>query len=223
MVNSRIVIRGTWDKEPRVNADGTADLLLTNIFESNANKDIRNMSDSVFLVRLSKKAYLRYKKQFKKDDRQIYIVGYVKTALSKKGSPFIYVSPILITFNKIDKLAVSIKKTFEYKYKSIPWWELLEEKDFIEIHHSEIDIVDDKHKNGFLSRLDLRANKNKNLNVAVRKRNDRYELTIGLRSLAIARILNLNVRAYVTDESYEDLVNKFDIDDGNEFQNDSNQ
>lgn len=213
MVYSRIVIRGTVDKEPKVNKDGSADIILTNTYEETANKDIRDKGDSIFLVKLRKRLYEKHKKQFNRQ-REISIIGYVKTGLSKKGAPFVYVSPTSIEFTKLSKINIKKNKIFKTKTQPIPWWQLLKDEDFIEISSSEIDIIDDRHLNGCVSELNIKR-RNTSLCVAVKPYNGRYELIIGLKPLMIAKVFNLNVKAYVTDESYDELVERFDIDGEN--------
>lgn len=214
MVHSRIIIKGTIDKEPKVNKDGSADIILTNTYEEIANKDIRDKGESIFLVKLRKRLYEKHKAQFRRQ-REIYIVGYLKTGLSKKGKPFVYVSPISVEFKKLSKIAMKNKnKIFKTKTHPVSWWELLECKDFVEINSSEIDITDKKHLNGTVANVNLKKRKAP-LYVAVRPCNGKYELILGLKSLLIAKMFNLNVAAYITEESYDELVERFDIDDEN--------
>ena len=41
-VNSRILITGALDKEPTIHDDGTVDLILTNVIDEPARKDIKS-------------------------------------------------------------------------------------------------------------------------------------------------------------------------------------
>lgn len=218
MVYSRIVIRGIIDKEPKRNEDGSVDVILTNTYEEDANKDIRDKGNSVFLVRISKRLYKRHKEQLKVQ-RDINITGYIKTGLSKKGAPFVYVSPTYIKFmepttSEQTKVKINKDKIFNTKPPTISWWKLLKDEDFIEINASEIDIIDDIHINGSISGLDF-VKRDEPLYVAVKPYNDKYGLTIGLRALIIAKAFNLNVKAYVTNKTHKELFKRFDIDKEN--------
>lgn len=213
MVYSRIIIQGTIDKEPKVNEDGSADIILINTYEEKANRDIRGKGESVFLVKLRKKMYEKHKKQLNRE-KQISIIGYIKTGVSKKGKPFIYVSPVSIEFYPLEKMTIKKKKIFNTNTQQVPWWQLLNDEDFIEINANEIFVIDDKHLNANISNVNLKR-RNVPLYVAVKPSNGKYELIIGLKSLLIAKIFNLNVKSYVTEQSYDELVEQFDIDEEN--------
>lgn len=218
MVYSRIIIQGTIDKEPKVNEDGSADIILVNAYEKKANRDIRDKGASVFLVKLRKKLYEKHKKQLN-GEKQISIIGYIKTGMSKKGKPFIYVSPVSIEFYDVAKMSIKKNRIFKTKTQQVPWWQLLEDKDFIEISTNEIEIIDDRHLNGNLANVELKKRKTP-LHVAVKPHNGKYKLILGLKPLLIAKLFDLNVRAYVTDKSYDELIKRFDIDEENVNSND---
>ncbi|MGL5438939.1 MAG: hypothetical protein ACRDA4_00945, partial [Filifactoraceae bacterium] len=93
MVNSRIFITGCLDKEPKLNNDGTVDLILTNVIDEHARKDIKNKGNSIFLVKLSNTQWKSKKKSLMKPDREVKVIGHIKALVNKKGIPFIYVSP----------------------------------------------------------------------------------------------------------------------------------
>lgn len=93
MVNSRIVITGSLDREPKINEDETVDLILTTTIDESARKDIQDKGNSIILVKLSKTQWKSKNKSLLKPNKEIKVVGHVKALANKKGIPFIYVSP----------------------------------------------------------------------------------------------------------------------------------
>ena len=216
MVNSKIVLRGTLDREPKENEDGSVDLILTNVIEENSPKKLKEKGDSVFLVKLTEGMWKKSRKKLRKENTEFSIVGGVKASVNKKGMPFIYVHADNVLVKK-KKIEISVKDLDEeintITRKVVPWFKNLEDEDFIEIAPEEVLLVEEDHLEAKFKYLNFEAlNKRQNLNIAVRKlENGKYALVSGINNFMVGKMFNRNYRAYVTELEREDFIIKFEI------------
>lgn len=232
MIHSRIIIQGKLEKEPKVNEDGTADLILTNEIENNANSNIKIMGKSLFLVKINKGLYEENKDRLHNLGLIVSIIGYVKVLKNKKGIPYIYVSantvnvygenskknkgmrlallrndPTILSNVNDDIVSKKTKKTKEIKR----WWSLLNEQDFTVLQSDKIVVTEEVHQKGKMT-IDISEKIEQGLYVAVKKMDDGcYSLVSGLKALMIAKTLDLDVKAYITEKSIDEFVNVFEI------------
>jgi hypothetical protein len=227
MVNSRITLFGKIDKDPKVNEDGTIDLIVTNEIEEDAKKDIKKLGKSIFLIRLTNKQAETYIKKLKKDNIYLEARGYVKSMVNKKGAPYIYISPDSINYfdeekekkkllnkkPKINNIKTKVNEP-EINKKSgyVDWRQFFEPSDFVTIHSSKIKIVDEEHLNAKLTyvNLEMARNTEKKISIAVRPlENGEYALVSGIRKFIAAKVLEKSVDCYITDLNSEEFKEKF--------------
>ncbi|MEG1312452.1 MAG: hypothetical protein RSD47_10665 [Romboutsia sp.] len=225
MVNSRIFITGSLDKEPKLNEDGTVDLILTNVIDDNARKDIKSKGNSIFLVKLSKAQWKSKKKKLLKPNREIKVVGHIKALVNKKGVPFIYVSPQSVEVFEVQDKKEKEPKVMKFKglssqindanKKYIPWRNAVDDSEFIELDPAKVILEDEEHINAQFKWLDLKKGRTyTNYIVAVRKIDeDKYALVSGIARYIVAKIFNKKLSAYVTDLTREEFIEEFDIID----------
>lgn len=222
MVNSRIFIIGALDREPIINGDGTVDLVLTNVIDEHARKDIKNKGNSIFLVKLSKVQWKSKKKSLLKPNKEVKVIGHIKALVNKKGVPFIYVSPqsveVLDIYNKDKEHRVKQFKGLssqinEINKKYIPWRNTVDDSEFIVLDPAKVILEDEDHINAQFNWLDLKKGRTyTNYTVAVRKIDeDKYALVSGIGRYIVAKIFNKKLSAYVTDLTREEFVEEFDI------------
>ncbi|MGL4914287.1 MAG: hypothetical protein ACRC3Y_17840 [Romboutsia sp.] len=223
MVNSRIVITGSLDREPKINEDETVDLILTNTIDEYARKDIQDKGNSIILVKLSKTQWKSKKKSLLKPNTEIKVVGHVKALVNKKGTPFIYVSPQNIDIYEAKE--VKDIKDINKKFKGIanqvnianktyiPWRKAVDKSEFITLDPAKIILEDEDHVNAQFNWLDLKNGRGKkDFTVAVRKIDeDKYALVSGISRYIIAKVFNENLSAYVTDLTREEFTSEFEI------------
>ncbi|MDK2586811.1 hypothetical protein QOZ83_13180 [Romboutsia sedimentorum] len=223
MINSRIVITGSLDREPKIREDGTVDLILTNTIDEYARKDIQDKGNSIILVKLSKVQWKSKKKSLLKPNKEIKVIGHVKALVNKKGTPFIYVSPQSIEIYEVPE--VKDIKEINKKFKGIsnqinvvnktyiPWRKAVEKSEFIELDPAKVILEDEDHVNAQFNWLDLKNGRSrKDFTVAVRKIDeDKYALVSGIARYIIAKVFNENLSAYVTDLTREDFAREFEI------------
>ncbi|MCU9810188.1 hypothetical protein LEQ06_19820 [Paraclostridium sp. AKS46] len=223
MVNSRIFITGSLDKEPKVNEDGSADLILNNTVDEHARKDIKDKGNSIFLVKLSKAQWKSKKNSILKPNREIKVVGHIKALVNKKGTPFIYVAPQSVEVYEVkdEKNTNNRQKSFKgminqinvANKKYIPWRKAVDESEFIELDPAKVILEDDEHINAQFNWMDFKKGRNiKEFTVAVRKIDeDKYALVSGIGRYIVAKVFNMKLSAYVTDLTREEFANEFDI------------
>ncbi len=223
MVNSRIVITGSLDREPKINEDETVDLILINTIDEYARKDIQDKGNSIILVKLSKTQWKSKKKSLLKPNKEIKVVGHVKALVNKKGTPFIYVSPQNIDIYEAKE--VKDIKDINKKFKGIanqvnianktyiPWRKAVDKSEFIILDPAKIILEDEDHVNAQFNWLDLKNGRGKkDFTVAVRKIDeDKYALVSGIARYIIAKVFNENLSAYVTDLTREEFTSEFEI------------
>ena len=220
MIKSKILIKGTLDREPKENEDGSVDLILTNVIEDNAPKELRKKGDSIFLVRISPKTWKRNRKVIRKENAEFSVIGGVKASVNKKGMPFIYVQAdyVLVRNNK-PKIDTTVKELNQQinkiKNKVVPWFADLGDEDFIELTPEVVLLVEEDHLEANFKWLDFKElNKRTELNIAVRKlENGKYALVSGIKNFIAGKVFNKNYRAYITDLEREEFVIKFEIKD----------
>ena len=223
MVNSRIVVTGSLDREPKINEDETVDLILTNTIDEYARKDMQDKGNSIILVKLSKTQWKSKKKSLLKQNKEIQVVGHIKALVNKKGIPFIYVSPQNIEIYEAKEVK-DIKETNK-KFKGIssqinianktyiPWRKAVDKSEFITLDPAKVILEDEEHINAQFNWLDLKNGKDrKDFTVAVRKIDeDKYALVSGIARYIIAKVFNENLSAYVTDLTREEFASEFEI------------
>lgn len=221
MVNSRVLIKGSLDRDPKMNDDGTVTLFFTNKIESHAPIDIKDKGDSIFLVKLSKNQWRRIHKAAKKPDREISIMGFIKASKNKKDIPFIYVSPIDIRVHPITSTDEPTKKrgfrvstlSKSIDHKELPrisWIDKLNEDDFIDLSPELIDLTEEEHLKSNISSICFSKYENEDLYIAVRKIScDRYSLVTGMNRFIVGKCLNKNFKAYVTELSRDEFMKEF--------------
>lgn len=151
MVKSKILIKGTLDREPRENEDGSVDLILTNVIEDNAPKALRKKGESIFLVRVSPKIWKNNRRIIRKENAEFSVIGGVKASVNKKGMPFVYVQADYVLVNKhrqkIDTTTKELNQKIDrIKNKVVPWFADLKDEDFIELTPDEIVLVEEDRK-----------------------------------------------------------------------------
>lgn len=223
MVNSRIFILGSLDKEPKVNEDGTVDLLLTNTVEEMARKDIKAKGNSIFLVRLSKNQWNSNKTKLLEKNNEIKVIGYLKALVNKKGVPFVYVAPEIIDVYDIKKSEEKNNKGKAFKgvsfqvnianKKYVPWRRFINPDDIIELDPRKVILEDEDHINAQFKWLDFQKGRSySEYVVAVRKIDeDRYVLVSGLNRYIIAKIFNKKLSAYITDLTREEFAAEYEV------------
>jgi hypothetical protein len=223
MINSRIVITGSLDREPKIREDGTVDLILTNTIDEYARKDMQDKGNSIILVKLSKVQWKSKKKSLLKPNKEIKVIGHVKALVNKKGTPFIYVSPQSIEIyeapevkdiKEINKKFKGISNQINIVNKTyIPWRKAVDKSEFIELDPAKVILEDEDHVNAQFNWLDLKNGRSrKDFTVAVRKIDeDKYALVSGIARYIIAKVFNENLSAYVTDLTREEFAREFEI------------
>lgn len=223
MVTSRIFLTGSLDKEPKVHADGSADLILTNTLDDYARQDIKDKGNSIFLVKLSKAQWKSKRKSILKPDREIKIIGHIKALVNKKGTPFIYVSPQSIEVYEVKDEKDINERTKHFKgivnqvnianKKYIPWRKAIDESEFIELDPNKVILEDEEHMNAQFNWMDFKKGRNiKEFTVAVRKIDeDKYALVSGMGRYIVAKVFNMKLSAYVTDLTREEFSKEFEI------------
>lgn len=221
MVNSRVLIKGSLDRDPKMNDDGTVTLFFTNKIESYTSTDIKEKGDSIFLVKLSKNQWRRIHKAIKKPNREISIMGLIKASKNKKGTPFIYVSPTDIKIYPIpssDELPKkrgfrrsTLAKAIDYgELQKISWIDKLNEDDFIDLSSELIDLTEEEHLKSKISSICFSKYENEDLYIAVRKTScNRYSLVSGINRFIVGKCLNKNFKAYVTELSRDEFMKEF--------------
>lgn len=225
MVKSKILIKGTLDREPRENEDGSVDLILTNVIEDNAPKALRKKGESIFLVRVSPKIWKNNRRIIRKENAEFSVIGGVKASVNKKGMPFVYVQADYVLVNKhrqkIDTTTKELNQKIDrIKNKVVPWFADLKDEDFIELTPDEIVLVEEDHLEANFKWLDFKElNRRTELNIAVRKlENGKYALVSGIKNFIAGKVFNKNYRAYITDLEREEFVIKFEIKDDRKIQ-----
>lgn len=225
MVKSKILIKGTLDREPKENEDGSVDLILTNVIEDHAPKELRKKGDSIFLVRLSPNIWKHHRRRIRKENAEFSVIGGVKASVNKKGVPFVYVqADSVLVKNDTPKIDTSIKELNQrinkIKNKVVPWFAGLGDEDFIELAPDNVVLVEQDHLEANFKWLDFKElNKRTELNVAVRKlENGKYALVSGIKNFIAGKVFNKNYRAYITDLGREDFVIKFEIKEDRKVQ-----
>ena len=195
-------------------------LFFTNKIESYASTDIKEKGDSIFLVKLSKNQWRRIHKAVKKTDREISIMGFIKASINKKGTPFIYVSPIDIKIYPIPDVeelpkkrgfrVSTLSKSIDHKeLPRISWIDKLNEDDFIDLSPELIYLTEEEPLKSNISSICFSKYENEDLYIAVRKTScNRYALVSGINRFIVGKCLNKNFKAYVTELS-RDEFNKF--------------
>lgn len=223
MINSRIVITGSLDREPKIREDGTVDLILTNTIDEHARKDMQDKGNSIILVKLSKVQWKSKKKSLLKPNKEIKVIGHVKALVNKKGTPFIYVSPQSIEIyeapevediKEINKKFKGISNQINVVNKTyIPWRKAVDKSEFIELDPAKVILEDEDHVNAQFNWLDFKNGRaRKDFTVAVRKIDeDKYALVSGIARYIIAKVFNENLSAYVTDLTREEFAREFEI------------
>ncbi|MGL5567691.1 MAG: hypothetical protein ACRDB9_00465 [Cetobacterium sp.] len=220
MITSRIYITGTLDREPKVNEDGTVDLILTNIIEEEAPKMIREKGSSVFLVKISKPQWKCIRNKISKDDAIFSIMGRVKASTNKKGTPFIYINADYIQINKKtepEKPVYGVKQ-MQRKIRNIdnlitPWFKQLDDEDFIIINPGDVELVEQEHLESEFKYLSFKKlGEREDLYIAVKKIDSgKYGLVSGIKNFMVGKIYNKPFKAYVTELDREGFVDEFRI------------
>lgn len=216
MINSKIFISGTLDREPKINEDGSVDLILTNVVEENAPKILREKGESIFLVKVSKAKWKYIRKSIKKDKAVFSVIGGVKTLVNKKGMPFLYVyandiivkkEPNIKGFKAIEKIANNSNNS------TIPWFKQVEDDDFIQLEPSDVELVEDDHVNAQFKWIDFGSlSKREDLYIAVKETNDgKYRLISGFKNFIAGKVFNRKYKAYITDLERFDFIKEFEI------------
>ena len=225
MVKSKILIKGTLDREPKINEDGSVDLILTNVIEDHAPKQLRGKGDSIFLVRLSKSTWKHHRRRIGKENAEFSVLGGVKASVNKKGIPFVYVqADNVLVKNDSPKIDASVKdinqKINKIKKQVVPWFVNLADEDFIELAPYDVLLVEEDHLEADFKWLDFKElNKRTELNVAVRKlENGKYALVSGIKNFIAGKVFNKNYRAYITNLRREEFVIKFEIKDNKKIE-----
>lgn len=216
MITSKIFISGTLDREPKINEDGSVDLILTNVIENNAPKVLKEKGESIFLVKVSKVKWKSIEESIKKDNAVISVIGGVKALVNKKGMPFLYVyANSIITKKEPD---VKGFKAIEEKAKSsnditISWFRQLEDNDFIELDPSDVELLEEEHMNAHLKCMYFSSlRKRKDLYIAVKETSDgKYKLVSGIKNFIVGKVFNRKYKAYVTDLEREEFIKEFEI------------
>jgi len=90
MAKAKIEIKGTAEKPPKVNTDGTVDLLFKASMAKDVPKGLKSLGDSFCVVHIGPKTWKKVSSQVK-DDSTFIIVGEPKANNNSKGTPFMEV------------------------------------------------------------------------------------------------------------------------------------
>lgn len=88
MAKAKIEIKGTAEKPPKVNTDGTVDLLFKASMAKDVPKGLKSLGDSFCVVHIGPKTWKKVSSQVK-DDSTFVIVGEPKANNNSKGTPFV--------------------------------------------------------------------------------------------------------------------------------------
>ena len=216
MITSKIFISGTLDRDPKINEDGSVDLILTNVIEDNAPKILREKGQSIFLVKVSKAKWKYIRKSINKDKAVFSVIGGVKASVNKKGTPFLYIYANDIIVKKecnIKGFKAIEKRANTSNNSTIPWFKQVGEDDFIQLEPSEVEIMEDDHVNAQFKWMDFsRLSKREDLYIAVKETNDgKYRLVSGIKNFIAGRVFNKKYKAYITDLERDVFIKEFEI------------
>ncbi|MFI3210166.1 MAG: hypothetical protein R3Y64_03840 [Peptostreptococcaceae bacterium] len=229
-MRSNIFIRGELKKDPKINKDETVDIICVTTFEDSSRADASERGGSNVLIRFTRKQWkkidkLRHKFSFD-------IMGDYKASVNKKGIPYIYVAPTVITkskvlkpttmFNKVQIKDEQIKhidiineKTTETPKKYVDWRRLINHKAFRYIPKRFITINENVDLKGGMH-LDLESGRKfSHYKIVVKKTTPgRYELIAGLKAFCLAQIFDKKVSCYITDLTKEEFEEKYKVNVG---------
>lgn len=182
MLINNVKIKGTIKGNPKKSKNK---LYTTLYIMSDDNKK------STIYVELKEKQWNAINKSYKQE--LLELEGSIEAKKTPDNKPFLY-----LKCNKIEKL----ENNKFYK----PWYENIEESKFIDINPSEIYLKEKEHIKGnliFNSKFKLKP-------VAIKKdEENKYYLISGFKSFLHAKILDKNLKAYITDLTIKEFNEKY--------------
>ncbi|MEG2110069.1 MAG: hypothetical protein RRY19_09810 [Clostridium sp.] len=190
-------IRGKLLEEPR-ERNNVVEFLI---------KDTTNdgeKNNSIFYIRVNKKQWESIKDYH--IDNEVILKGIPYAKIDKKRIPFIFVQCKEIGIVKKQKTKSEFKKKQQKNIKPA-WYTLINEDEWLDLQPYKIEI---KEKDHLSANLPLKLDEEKREFVAVNKiSDDKYILISGVRAYIRCKILNISVKAYVTELTYKEFKEKY--------------
>lgn len=166
-------------------------------------------NNSIFYIRVNKEQWEAIKDYYV--DNEVILKGIPYAKVDKKGIPFIFVQCKEIGIAKIEKTSKKktkpeLKKKQQKNIKPA-WYTLINDDEWLELETYRIEV---KEKDHLSAHLPLKLDENKREFVAVNKiSDDKYILISGVRAYIRCKILNIPVKAYVTELTYKEFKEKY--------------
>lgn len=105
------------------------------------------------------------------------------------------------------------KSEKEIKENKEHWQNLIPKEEFRVVDINKVKLVEETHLSSRVSIFNIKGYRNKELYPIAVRENDKgeYELVAGLRSFIIAKLLSLNVQAYITDLDRKTFKEKYSL------------
>jgi hypothetical protein len=105
------------------------------------------------------------------------------------------------------------KSEKEIKENKEHWQNLIPKEEFKVVDINKVKLVEETHLSSRVSIFNIKGYRNKELYPIAVRENDKgeYELVAGLRSFIIAKLLSLNVQAYITDLDRKTFKEKYSL------------
>lgn len=205
-MKSRIRLEGILDSEVKLNNEGKYVVILKNNVQNKEN------SESIFFVEMTKKQW----NSVENKENNLIIIGQIIVKKNKKDIPFIYVICTGITeLKKKEKKVIirSTRKEIKNNPERIFWFENIPEDQFIVINANDITMVESCHIN-FTVKIHMSEKEHPNKPICIRVLdNGEYVLVAGLHTYIRAKLLNTHVKAFVTELSRKEFVEKYNLTD----------
>ncbi|NKF08818.1 hypothetical protein J1C67_19275 (plasmid) [Clostridium gasigenes] len=212
-MKSSIRLEGILDSEVKLNNDGKYVVIVKSNILNKEN------SESIFFVEMTKNQW----NGIKNKENNLIITGHIIVKKNKKDIPFIYVISTGINEVKrqekkkvknVDKVIISsTKKEIENKPERIFWFENIPEDQFILVNANDITMVESCHIN-FTVKIHMSEQEQSNKPICIRALdNGEYVLVAGLHTYIRAKLLNTHVKAFVTELSRKEFVEKYNLTD----------
>lgn len=203
--NAVIKVECRFLKVLREEKNGSVKVYVKNEFSNHI------LNESPLIIRFSKKQWNNIK-ELDIYNQVFKITGHFQASVDQRGVPF-----TLIFCEALARRIKKDEKNFEYQEydfkKSIPWYKMVDSKEFISLNINDIFLSEDIHLKSKISCVNLESMKKfKDITLAVRKCGNKYELVSGLKAFLAAKIFNMPVKAYITDLKYFEFREKYEIE-----------